>query len=301
MLKNIDRLEFSDSQDGAGVILNAYTFLFAFMLGCIQILNGSHWRANLLLTMLLFYYIGVGHKFSAIIDIITLYLVPILTWRWYVQPQVRVFSKKILTWVAIALTVILTITFYQYDSRFERSAFSLIFDRIFSMQGHVWWATDYDVMSSGRYDSFHWLKELASVFSPSSVGENDFGMRYLMLSILGDIAFKIMDSGYLYTMAYPAILIASVPYTLALIFQYLAGFIFFCLSFIIYRKIVRRQFFRAALVLSILNPYIGILFSGVFLTFFTVGIVAKIFIFLLIDFLIPMLRPSLSRSIQITN
>jgi hypothetical protein len=84
-------------------------------------------------------------------------------------------------------------------------------------------------------------------------------------------------------MAYPAILITTVPYGFAALIQIVAGgllamclyYLFYCIS---YRHLV-----RALVALTILLPLLAVLATGSFTVFMTLGMVVKVTILIIAE------------------
>jgi hypothetical protein len=160
-------------------------------------------------------------------------------------------------------------------------ALNYLISRIFAMQGQMWWAVDYEYYNNAMYDSRHLHVELQKIFSPESVSSTDIGMQYLMIAVLGPkLAYPIIEKGYLYTMTYPAILIATFPFTIAIVLQFFAGIVFFTLLYYLHFCIIYRHKFRAIIVLLMIIPFITVLFTGNYVAFFTFGMSIKFFILL---------------------
>jgi hypothetical protein len=156
-------------------------------------------------------------------------------------------------------------------------ALEFMFNRIFALQGQMWWAVDNDVQNDGRYDEDHWKAEYDRIVSPGDLGNEEVGLRYLMIKVLGpEKAYAIIDGGYLYTGTYPAILIATFPYGVALLAQLLAGILFFVVLHYLYYSIIYRHLMRSAVAFLILLPFLVTLFVGSLATIFTLGLILKL-------------------------
>jgi hypothetical protein len=141
----------------------------------------------------------------------------------------------------------------------------------------MWWAVDNDVRAHGRYDPDHWIVEWNAVIDPQNPDRGEVGLRYLMIKVLGpERAYAIIDRGYLYTGTYPAILIATFPYGIALGVQFLAGIIFFLMLYYLHYTVQYRHIVRAGITILILIPYTVTLISGSLGTVLTLGLLVKV-------------------------
>jgi hypothetical protein len=105
-----------------------------------------------------------------------------------------------------------------------------------------------------------------------------------MIKVLGpQRAHAIIQGGYLYTGAYPAILVATFPYGLALVVQFLAGLAYFLMLYYLQHSILYRHGVRAAITVLILIPYTVTLVSGSLGTFLTLGLVVKLAALLILE------------------
>jgi len=173
-----------------------------------------------------------------------------------------------------------------YNAKLEDTelAQAMVVHRALAMQGEVWWAVDNDVSVSGPYDDHSWKDELAYIVSPDEASTDQGGMRYLMIKILGpEIAYSICDTGYLYTMAYPAILIATSPYVVALLIQFVAGVIFFVFVYYLFFCVAYGRYARAMLALLVTFPFTVAMATGNFFVFCTCGMSVKIAILLYLE------------------
>lgn len=298
ILRGIFKAEAARSQNAFGRALQSYGFIFVFMLGCERISHGKVMIYNALFLLLVFYYISIGHKFSMLIEMTVVYSLPVLTWKLYVQPKTVFFGTKTILIGATLMGCVMAVAYFHYMLQGNKTAYQYIIDRTFAFQGHVWWAVDNKLSELGHFDHQHWLQEWEAL-----VGTGDgaaAGMKYILIQILGFNAYSIIESGYLYTMAYPAILVVTFSYPAAVFAQFLAGAIFFLMLFYFYHTIIYQHFFRALLTLLIIFPYIALLFSGVFTTFLTAGLLVKVLIILACErwFIFPKPSAALSAALK---
>ncbi len=279
VLNGIYRGEAYKSLDAFGKILHDFGFIFIFTLGFFRKTRKRFQASDAFFILMVLYYMSIGHKFSGLLDLMVNYLTPVWARRIYEDPMASLASRKTFALGLIGVAIVVSVVFTQYNMSTNGSelVLQLFIDRLFAMQGHIWWAVDDQVFTLGHYHHSHWLDELNAILFPGSVPEEAVGMKYLLGNILGwEIASKIFETGYLYTMAYPAILIVTFPYAVGLLIQLAAGAFFFALLFSLYYAINYGYLFRSIVALTVLIPFISTLGSGVLSTFATYGMLVKL-------------------------
>jgi hypothetical protein len=283
---SIDRRAYFEQAGWLRRNLVIYGPLAAFLLGYFRRKRGRFSVNGSILALFIVYAALTGNKFSFIILLLVPYFLPIYVRYLAAHPNLRLFSlRQALTFMAI-LAVMVMFAFVRYWKVTGDPAFAYNYaqNRILAFQGQMWWAVDNDVAANGRYDGDHWQVELANITAPTSVTDAETGMKYLMVKVLGaDKAYPIFEGGYLYTNAYPAILIVTFPYAIALLLQFLAGIVFFLILYYLYYSIRYRHTLRAAVAFLVLLPYIAMLLSGNFETFFTPAMAVKILTLTLLE------------------
>ena len=286
VLSGISRIDFFNRANVLERYLIIYAPLLAFLLGYYRRKRGIVSLHGLILVMFVLFAIAIGNKFSFLIIIMVCYFAPIFARYITAQPHLRLFARRRVLGLTAVVIALLLFAFgsYFYTSRNFSYAYTILVNRVLAFQGQMWWAVDNDVARDGRYDRDHWVIEFDNAFSPGNTGEGDVGMKYLMVKTLGpERAFAIFDRGYLYTHTYPAILIATLPYSIAVIVQFFTGALFFVILFYFYYSIRYRHAIRAIIALLILMPYVSTLFSGNFATFLTPGILVKTLALILME------------------
>ncbi len=279
VLSGLSRIDFFRRANFLERNLIIYAPLAAFLLGYYRRKRARISYHGIILIVFLAFAIAIGNKFSLLITILVSYFASIYAGYIVANPDFRIFSRRRLAGLAIVMLILLLMTFGSYLYAFDSLsyAYTILVNRVLAFQGQMWWAVDHDISTSGRYDRNHWVVELDNIVSPGDTGEGDVGMKYLMVKTLGpETAYSIFDRGYLYTQTYPAILIATFPHAVAIVFQFLAGIGFFLISYYFYYSIIYRHSLRAVLTLLILMPYVAMLLSGNFGTFFTAPMLLKI-------------------------
>jgi hypothetical protein len=278
LLSGMDRLSYFQHSSPLIKKIFIYGPFLAFLLGYYHRSNRL-WSPQLLL-MLLFILFGIltGNKFSFLLLLITPFVTPLYARYISRERRGRIITARSLRWTALAVAVFLVLAFGSYSMVMSDTdmASAYLFNRVFAFQGEVWWTVDNHVTTSGRYDSNHLDTEIDCLLAPENCPEAATGLRYLMVNILGpDRAFPIIDRGYLYTMAWPAILIATFPFFWALIAQLLAGIGYCFLLYYLHHSLVYNHAVRSIIAMLIVIPYTALILSGNFQTFFTLGMVGK--------------------------
>lgn len=287
ILSGIHKYESYQSLDFFGKLLSTYSFLLLFMLGAVRPQKkGVHW-ADIFITIYLIYLLSLGHKFSTLFESMVYFSIAIFAKLMNRNSHLNFLNPRIFVSVVLCLIALLmySLSTYMIDLGSYEDALELLLNRLFAFQGHLWWAVDNDVIENGLYDQDHWFTELREIFFLGSEPSEDTGMRYLMVNILGyERASRIFDAGYLYTMAYPAILIATFYYPVALLIQLSAGMLFFLFLYYLNNKIVRGQLILAMLAITIIYPYMTALVTGNFIVFAGAGVLSKVLLTFMIEF-----------------
>jgi hypothetical protein len=286
ILEGIQKVTFYREAGPVERFLLAYGFLIAFLLGYFRRKRGRVSINGLLLAAMLVYLILTGNKFSALIKVLVFYYAAVFVQYLKAHPDFTIFRAKYVGWGVAVVLVLLSVSYgsYLYWGESVNGAADLLVNRVLALQGHLWWSTDLAVVSMGQYDPAHWLAELRAVIDPGAVAEGAVGMKYVMLQAVGpERAFAVFDTGYLYTMAYPAILVWTLPYLLAVMVQFLAGAVFAALLYYLHYSITYRHFIRAAIMVTIVLPYLAVLGTGDLYVILTPGIGFKLLLLLLLE------------------
>lgn len=286
VFQGVDRLLFISEAGTLERLLVVYGPLLAFLLGYFRPDNKRLPACSLLMGSLLMYKILTANKFSGLAAIIVPYYLPIVVRAYLRDRSFTLLRAKYLALLSGVVAVFLGLAFVTYVALIgsREGAYQFMLDRVLANQGQIWWAVDNEKFNLGGGLPDLGEKELRAVLVPESIGSDETGMKALMIHILGpELAYPIIDRGYLYTMAYPAILVTSVPYGVAAIIQVLAGglfalclyYLFFCIS---YRHLV-----RALVTLTILLPLMAVLATGNMSVFLTLGILAKVAFLIVVE------------------
>lgn len=303
VLSGLSRIDFLNRANILERYLLLYAPLLAFLLGYYRRKRGIISFHGAILAVFVIFAIAIGNKFSFLIILMVCYFAPIFARYVAADPDLKIFTRRRAVGLTAVIAVLLLFAFgsYLYAFKSVSYAYTILVNRVLAFQGQMWWAVDNDIARHGRYDRDHWLVELDNIVSPGHTGEGEAGMKYLMVKTLGpEKAYAIFDRGFLYTHAYPAILIATFPYPVAIAVEFLAGALFFVILYYFRYSVVYGHAVRAIVTLLILMPYVSTLFSGNFATFLTPGVLVKALILILLELgsqyanRAPETRPSLS-------
>lgn len=278
LLQGINKLEHYQEGGSFERFLVVYGYALVFMLGWARKSHKKIHLSDILLVALIVHLILTANKFSSLLLLLICYFAPSAMRSISSAKPWRMFRAKTVMLLSSAVGLFLLLSFGSYHLGADDSdmATFILADRVLANQGHLWWAVDKDYFDEGHYDNNHWKAEVNGIISPAKAEEGSVGMKYLMLNILGPkISYYIFDKGYLYTMAYPAILVASFSYPVAMFVQLLAGIFLCALMYYVYWSTRYNHPFRALIAMLMLIPYITVLFTGNFSGFFTLGMLAK--------------------------
>ncbi len=281
LLKGPDRFTYFQESGILDRFLFNWGELIAFALGLFRRRTGRFTVNGLILLVFLVYVVLSGHKYSFPVILLVCYFTPVFIRRVYHDASFTIFRLRyLMTGLAIALVfMVFSFGTYLREMKTPDIALGYLVHRILACQGEIWWVIDHDNSTFGTYDPEHWQVELGYIVSPDHNSAEDVGMRHLMIKILGpEKAYMVFDRGYLYTMAYPAILIVTFPYAMALGLQFVAGAALFIFLYYLYYTIAYRHHFRALLSILVVLPFVTMLFTGNFFVFASLGMPVKIMV-----------------------
>jgi hypothetical protein len=271
LFADVHRIEYLEQANPIERFLHVYGHVLAFILGFFHDFRRRISPQLMGLIALILFSLFTGNKFSAILATV----VPFLT-AVYIRKVAQGWMGQLLRLrtIAIAGTTIIVFTGLAFGTYLKgtgntRAAAAILVSRVVANQGQMWWATDHQLLESDGFERGHWSAELKAIVAQGDVDPASYGMRYLMLQILGpQRAFPIFDQGYLYTMGFPAILVASFPYWLAMMAQVIAGMVFFVLLYYLYYAVLYRHLFRSIAALILTFYYLSMTLHGDFILFF---------------------------------
>jgi len=286
VLSGTGRFEFFQSADPVERALIIYGGFFAFALGLFRYQSGRISANGIILIFYLIFAMVIGNKFSMLVTMVAYYYAPIYSRYHAAHPDLMLFRTRYAVVTSIVIIGVGVFAFASYTVFIGNTdiAKNYLLNRVLAFQGEMWWAVDHDITTNGVYDKDHARTEWEGITHSGGVEPTDVGMKYIMVKILGpEKAYPIFETGYLYTMAYPAILITMYSFNTTIMVQFAAGIIFFLLLYYLYYSVVYRHHFRAIVTMMILMPYITVLFTGNLGVFFTFGMIIKILILMALE------------------
>ena len=200
---------------------NIYSLISRIFLILVLVLNFAH-----------------GDKFSSAIMILMLYFVGFLCFK-----KIRLNIREILKITVVVSILVLVFysiikTYYQFFFNLDMDGLnSLIFDRIFALQGQVWWTIDNLVLENKINNN--WM-----AFFKSHPPENS-GMYMLMYEVAPKlIVEKYIEDGIVFTMGYPAITIYSFGFFASIFVQIFSGCMAGLVAVYVYAKAVKFELIR---------------------------------------------------------
>jgi len=263
-----------------------YGPLLAFLCGYFRPHRPRVAFSSLVMLLFVVYAILVGNKFSFLVLVLVCYYAPVYVRRAGLsEGNWRLTLRRLLVLAAFAVGILgFVFVSYVRSQGGGQLAFTYMYNRILAFQGETWWAVDHDIQNHGRYDPDHWKAELDAIIGSDESDGAETGLRYLMIKVLGpERAYPIIDGGYLYTGAYPAILIATFPYALALAIQLLAGCVYFLMLYYLHYCILFRHAVRSAVMVLVLVPFLVTLINADLSGFFTLGLAVKLAVLSLLE------------------
>lgn len=289
VMQGIHKALYAEESGALGSLLLSYGFIPVFLLGCYRKRSNGIELNDLFVGALMLTQVGAGNKFSSLLLLAASYAAPVIA-RASHEQVMQITGLRQLGRVCAVAVLFLGLSYTSYalwDEDAELAQYVLA-DRVLANQGHLWWGTFDLIQSNHAFHPEQWSRELDAVIAPNQSARGSSGMSYLMVELLGaEKAFAIFDTGYLYTMAWPAVLLPMLPYWGVLLVQLFLGVIMGAALWNLSELVRTGAIIRALLVLTIVIPAITMLFSGSFATLLTVGIVLKVFIIIWCEIGIP--------------
>jgi hypothetical protein len=286
VLQGMDRWTYFQQASSLERILVGYGAPLSFLLGYFRIKRARFSVNGFLMSLFILYAVLISNKFSLLILLLLYYFLPIYARHHAENPHRSLFRVKNAIVLILVIVLFAGFSYARYSHMMNdlSRAEGLLVHRVLALQGQMWWAVDKDVSTNGRYDRDHWKAELDNILSGGGAEKGQVGMQYLMVKVLGpERAYPIIDNGYLYTATYPAILIATFRYPVALIVQFFAGMIFLLMLHYLHFTVVYRHSFRALVAIVVVSPYATTLQTGNFDVFFTAGMAVKISVLIVLE------------------
>ncbi|MEP1034522.1 DUF6418 domain-containing protein [Ekhidna sp.] len=245
------------------------------------------WSFFQLISIIVFFILA-GNKFSALFSIITNFLIsPTFLGVFDSISFKRLFKIGFASIGFFLIVIFIQSNTYSLSSESygKYKIFSYLFQRVFVLQGELWWKTFQDIIVEGQFDSGHLMEELNAVFFRTQ--ESYTGLRYLMIeSANGSFIYEILKGNYMYTGAFPAIIIATFTKVLVLPVLFVLGRLIAILLLIFKKLHFKRSLFRLYLIYVLYSTCLSMILGGAFGNFFMLSNVLRVIILLGITLLI---------------
>ncbi|WP_271808458.1 DUF6418 domain-containing protein [Clostridium beijerinckii] len=190
--------------------LNSYMYFYSLVLGAIFSRCRNKYKKLGLFSLgtLMYYFIYLilqGNKFTSLFYMLLFFIIPIFSSE-KIYNNIHLIKKGFLIFIVFT-SVSLGISYYQYKFYYNyANPGETIVNRIFGLQGHVWWGTDM-IVSNNNIDKDEQLKnEIKAIIH--SDDENYTGMKYLMTLVAPqEISNRYIENNVNFTGGYPAILL----------------------------------------------------------------------------------------------
>ncbi|MEW5796968.1 MAG: DUF6418 domain-containing protein, partial [Candidatus Zixiibacteriota bacterium] len=286
ILQGMQRIIFLREAGPVQHFLLSYGAYIALALGYFRRPRGRFSVNGFLLVLMLLNLVLTGHKFSALIRLLVAYYTAVFARRWAENPSMKIWRARYIAVAAAGAVVLLAGAYASYTLMPSvKDAGKLLFDRVLALQGHLWWASDHNLFAHDRFDSDHWQAEWGAIVRLGQVPEGTAGMKYVMIQAIGaDKAFPVFETGYRYTMAYPAILVLTFKYPVALALQFMAGCLLALLLYYLHYTLKYRHLIRALIALNVTLRLIeGVLGTGDFFQLIAPGNAFKLLFLLILE------------------
>lgn len=269
-----------------GIFFAEYPFIAPILIASSRFVHNGYFKSfsSLLALAYIVMLIGLGNKFTSILEFFFYYLVPIywLSGTFPIKLKLGETLMSVFTFKYFSLITLFTIlvfsSYSQISTNDNQLIFELLYDRVFLFQGQLFWISFQDYSSMNFIPGEQLYNEISKIISPGSIPNHKSGLQFVMVQALGDNAYPIIQKGYLYTQAFPGILLYMFDMKIIFIIMMLFGF-FTCFIFYVWKLSVKKDALLLQLVtLSILSPFITMLSTGNFYVFFTLLSIIKFFI-----------------------
>lgn len=284
LLSGMDRAEYWELVSGIpglNVVMGNYlliSFLVGLGFGLKRYYGKKGYWSIVQISTIIIFFILAGNKFSALFAILTNFLIS----PTFLGAFKSVSFKRLIKYALLALTFFFVTVLIQSntyslssDAYGKYKIFSYLFQRVFVLQGEIWWKTFQDVIVGSQFDPSHFLVEVKAIFNND---QNSFtGLKYLMVkSANGNFIYEILKGNYLYTGAFPAIIIATFPKVLVLPVLFVLGRLLAILLMFFKKLHFQRSYIRLYLVFVLLSTYLSMILGGAFSKFFMFGNLIRI-------------------------
>ncbi|MEQ6121660.1 DUF6418 domain-containing protein [Reichenbachiella sp. MALMAid0571] len=276
LLSGMDRASYWNMISGVPIInfvLGNY-LLISFLVGLKyaymkKLGKDVRWSIFQLISIILFFILA-GNKFSALFSIITNFLVsPTFLGVFDTISFKRLLKIGFAIIGFFLITILIQSNTYGLSSEAygEYKIFSYLFQRVFVLQGEIWWKTFQDVIMEGNFNGSHFQEELNAILFNNL--EPYTGLKYLMVEAAnGDFIYEILEGNYLYTGAFPAIIIATFSKILVFPVLFALGR-FLAILLLTFKELhYKRSFLRIYLIYVLYSTCLSMILGGTFGNFF---------------------------------
>lgn len=254
--------------------------------------------AGIILVLLALY--GFGHKASALISFIGSFVISSFVLVKFIPMKRPVFGIELRTQFIFAIIAMLFLFVAGICRYINISGFNpteYLINRIFVLQGGIWWFTDYGathgLCQSGMQGFLDFLKTIDY--------NKNLSVIYLMTKAVGTaLTYKIVFVHHgLYAGAFPAIFYEIGGITGPVLFSFLSGIIIAVVSGHLVRKLIKRQIILLLVSFSIYLPVIAILEGGEFTHLFSTKFVIKLLAIFFLESIYYMVKNNPSHTLRI--
>lgn len=188
-------------------------------------------KVILVSTIVLFYvcFIILGNKFSIFILITTIFL---MTNNYFYKKIFEIWKSKsyskLLIWGFVIFVPFMLWSISYFSERYFHinvgSMGDYLVGRIFRSQGDTFWLS-WDEVLAGRIDYLQHLGTELNAIIFHNVNDYDLGLKYLMIHYGGSSAINFINTGFVYTGGFPAILFHIFPFYIVPFFMIFSGYI----------------------------------------------------------------------------
>lgn len=257
-----------------GFLFSHISFI-VFMLGYfLMYFKGS--RKLIYIAILSFLFILIasilqGNKFTALYLNLILFLIPILTTiKMSINKKLLKKATYFLVLLTVFLILVIKLSINEYSEFVgKEEAGNFVLYRIFGLQGHVWWGTDYLSTQLTDYQKEKNLQNEINVILLKEEGKYTSGLNALMLFISPQIGASYIENGVSFTMGFPAINQTLFNPFSSFIVLIGMGIFFGIFIHYLYTSIVHKKFIPAFLL--------GYIYIYGVIQFFTMGRTSSLF------------------------
>lgn len=231
-----------------------------------------------------------GNKFSGLISFFAPMFLTYAAIATFAPAERKLFglNQKQQAWAgAAALVGIMAFSMAKYLAVADLAGMDYLIERVFILQGGIWWYTDYQAFFGSYHPGFDAFVE----FSRQHDYHKNSSLMYLMSRAIGyDLTYKIFFVDIsLYTGAFPAVFYELFGKTGPVVAGAVAGAATGICNAYLVRKILRRQFILAMVAFSLYLPIMSVMDGGEFTQLFSYTLLVKLLVLLIIELVVRVL------------